>query len=121
MQTYNGLGNTIDLNTTFTFGSGDYVVYALDLGPFGKTAQASFPNYSSNYVRFNDWRDFKTTGGCVLWWSEHIEWITNHEFGHTTGLTHVADGSPSTLVDNCASTWSDVQPFDESVLDHHYN
>ena len=51
MSTYNNLGNSIDLTTSSSFV--DYIVYATDLGAFGDSAQATFPNETGDYVRYN--------------------------------------------------------------------
>ena len=121
MTTYNNLGNDIDLTTTGSYGSGDYIVYSTDLGIFGPSAEATYPG-GSDYVRFNDWRDFGTSGSCSLWYAYNIEYLTNHEFGHTTGLLHATSSSDtSTMVSSCDATkWSDVQSQDETVLDDKY-
>lgn len=122
MSTYNGLGNDIDLTTTSSFT--DYLVYATNLGLFGPSAEATFPSSTGDYLRFNDHRALGTSGGCQNFlgfnYAYNIEWLTNHEFGHTTGLAHHTTGHNSVMVEHCANSWSNVQSDDEFVLDNKY-
>jgi hypothetical protein len=120
MTRYNNLGNDIDLSTTSSFSSGDYTVYATNLGIFGDSAQATYPNQSGDYIRFNTSRDFGTSGSCTLWYAYNLEWLTNHEIGHTVGLAHASSSDNSVMVDSCSSKWSNVQSHDDAVLDALY-
>lgn len=119
MDTYNDLGNDIDLTTSATFV--DYIIYATDLGLFGDSAQATYPSSTGDYVRYNTWRDWGTTGDCTLWYAYNLEMVTNHEFGHTVGLLHADSSDNSVMVDSCHATkWQTVQTHDDQTLDDLY-
>ncbi|PIY90180.1 MAG: hypothetical protein COY74_02900 [Nitrosopumilales archaeon CG_4_10_14_0_8_um_filter_34_8] len=122
MVTYNNLGNSIDYYNTPTFT--DHWVYATNLGLFGNSAEATYPNIDDGYVRFNNLRSFGTTGGCQttlgITYAYNLQWLSHHELGHSAGLLHAPQTDTSTMVPTCKSTWSTVQTQDDSVLDSHY-
>ena len=122
MDNYNDLpNNDLDLTTTNSFT--DKWVYATDLTFWGPSAQASYPHIDDGYVRFNDWRDFGTSGGCQkeLWvtFAYNLEWLSTHELGHSVGLLH-HNGHTSTMVDSCDTLWAAIQADDEGTLDDKY-
>ena len=131
MENYNAVPNAdIDLSTTARFQSGDYVVYARNLGIFGNSAEATPPrdpdrrNTNPEYVRFNTARQWGTDGGCRsifhISYAYNLEWISNHELGHVTGLKHRDPGTNSAMVKSCATSWNNVQETDKTMLQHLY-
>jgi len=119
MSTYSNLGNDIDLTTTSTFT--DHIVYAANLGSYTVLAEATYPSSTGDYVRYNTLMSFKTSGSCSWWSGYNLEWVANHELGHTVGLAHQnTSGENSVVVPNCASSWSTVQSHDDAVLDYKY-
>lgn len=121
MTTYTNIPNSdLILATTSTYGTGKYVVYAGDLGFFGPSGEATYPDNPERYVRYNTQRSFGTTGGCSSFfgytYAYNLQWLANHELGHTAGLAHAQQSETSTMVPNCKSTWSTVQSHDAAVL-----
>jgi len=119
MSTYNNLGNDIDLTTTSTHT--DKIVYAQNMGSYSVLAAASYPHTSNGYVKFNNMQHWSTSNSCDFANGYNLEWVANHELGHTVGLGHQNNsGENSVMVPNCATSWSDVQSHDEAVLDSLY-
>lgn len=123
MENYNDLsGNDLDLETTGSFT--DKWVYATNLAPWGPSAEATYPNVDDGYVRFNNLRSFGTDGGCQttlgIVHAYNLEWLSNHELGHSVGLDH-HNGHTSVMVDSCDSLWSAIQTDDEDTLDTKYS
>ena len=119
MSTYNNLGNNIDLTTTSSHT--EKIVYAQNMGIHGLLAEATFPYTSDGYIRFNNIFHWSTSNGCDDINGFNLEWIANHELGHTVGLYHPkTPGENSVMVPNCATSWSDVQSHDKAVLDDKY-
>ena len=120
MRTYNNDPADVNLYTTNSFGSNDYVVYAGNLGLFGDSARATYPSSSEEYVVFNTARHFGTSGGCTslpgFSYAYNLEWISNHELGHVVGLGHADDTDTSVMTRTCESSWSDIQNQDSTTL-----
>jgi len=121
MSEWNSQTADVTLYTTNSYQGGDHVVYAANLGLFGYSGQATYPNSDENYVRYNTWRHFGTSGGCNslfgFSYAYNLEWLANHELGHTVGLGHAPIGDDSVMVPYCASSMSEVQEQDAYTLD----
>ena len=115
-STYNNGGNDIDIYTTSTWT--DHGFYATNLGSYSVLVQATYPTIQQAYVRMNNLIHWSTSNACDFANGYNIEWLVNHEFGHTVGLKHTT--GTSVMVENCASTWSTVQTHDDAVLDSKY-
>ncbi len=119
MSTFNGLGNGIDLTTSATHT--DKIVYAMNLGSYSVLAEASYPHSPADFVRFNNMQHWSTSNGCDFANGYNLEYVANHELGHTVGLAHAAQSDNSMMVPNCDATkMSTVQSHDEAVLDALY-
>ena len=120
MATYNSDPADVWLYTTNSYYNNNYAVYAINLGLFGPSAQATFPNNSEEYVRFNTARHFGTNGGCSSFigytYAYNLEWLSNHELGHVVGLGHAHDGDVSVMQPQCTLYWSDIQNQDSVAM-----
>lgn len=83
-------------------------------GNFGQYAEMEFDFNDTDY----DWAI--NNNACGWFDDKDVEWIANHEFGHTLSLAEHTGTDHSVMKGTCTSQWSGVQSVDESALEARY-
>ena len=125
VSTYNAYMDSVTLNNNDTcsgnrieFGAQDLAMtyLASEFTIFsGNTITRSDVDYNTDFTFHGD------SNQCIP--NYDVEWVANHELGHSVGLAHTTHHSPpsSVMTPNCDGVWSTIQSSDATALDTHYS
>lgn len=87
--------------------------YCCSWSVYGQYAEQEF-DLGTNY----EWE--VESDGCDWQVDKDIEWIANHELGHTLSLDHHSNGE-TTMSIGCDSDWGSIDSETDSALEARYN
>lgn len=74
-------------------------------------------------IRLNTDHDWSDNSNSCSTSDLDVQWIMNHEFGHSIGLKHhTHPSSPNSMMDEtCVDKYEEFQSVDETAVDIHYS